>query len=108
MNWSRRADRRRRTGEAPAATPSPADSRSLMTVDEQGTAPVSRASADAANSASVPAGGADDDRLPSFSEQLADQLGGVRGLVESGIPVLVFVVANILWALRPAIIVAAA
>jgi len=79
-----------------------------MTVDEQGTAPVSRASADAANSASVPAGGADDDRLPSFSEQLADQLGGVRGLVESGIPVLVFVVANILWALRPAIIVAAA
>ncbi len=45
--------------------------------------------------------------LPSFSEQLADQLGGVRGLVESGIPVLVFVVVNLIWSLRPAILVAA-
>jgi Protein of unknown function (DUF3159) len=49
----------------------------------------------------------DEEPLPSFTEQLADQLGGVRGLLESGIPVLVFVVANILWALRPAILVAA-
>src|SRR2546429_9991395 len=40
--------------------------------------------------------------FPSFSEQIADQLGGVRGLVESSIPVAVFVVANIVWALRPA------
>jgi hypothetical protein len=70
-----------------------------MTVDEQGTAPVSADSAQPS--------GADDEKLPSFSEQLADQLGGVRGLVESGIPVVVFVVANIIWALRPAIIVAA-
>src|SRR3954470_19428336 len=49
----------------------------------------------------------DDDEeiaLPSFSEQIADQLGGVRGLVESSIPVAVFVVANIVWALRPAVI----
>jgi Protein of unknown function (DUF3159) len=53
------------------------------------------------------AGEADEEKLPSFSEQLADQLGGLRGLIESGIPVLVFVVANILWALRPAILVAA-
>jgi hypothetical protein len=42
--------------------------------------------------------------LPSFSEQIADQLGGVRGLVESSIPVAVFVFANIVWALRPAVI----
>ena len=33
--------------------------------------------------------------LPSFSEQLADQLGGWRGLIESSIPVTVFVIANI-------------
>lgn len=46
--------------------------------------------------------------LPSFSEQLADQLGGVRGVIESGIPVLVFVVANIIWSLRPAIVIAVA
>jgi Protein of unknown function (DUF3159) len=44
--------------------------------------------------------------LPSFTEQLADQLGGVRGLVESGIPVLVFVVANLIWGLRPALVIA--
>jgi hypothetical protein len=42
--------------------------------------------------------------LPSFSEQMAEQLGGVRGLVESSIPVAVFVVVNIAWALRPALI----
>ncbi|GIH13788.1 DUF3159 domain-containing protein [Rugosimonospora africana] len=46
--------------------------------------------------------------LPSFSEQLADQLGGVRGVIESGVPVLVFVVANIIWSLRPAIVIAVA
>ncbi|GAA1811534.1 DUF3159 domain-containing protein [Planosporangium flavigriseum] len=44
--------------------------------------------------------------LPSFSEQIAEQLGGVRGLAESSIPVAVFVVANIAWALRPAVILA--
>jgi hypothetical protein len=44
--------------------------------------------------------------LPSFTEQLADQLGGVRGLIESGIPVVVFVIANIIWALRPALVIA--
>ena len=47
-----------------------------------------------------------DEELPSFSEQLADQLGGWRGLVESSIPVTVFVIANIVAELRPAIIVA--
>jgi len=42
--------------------------------------------------------------FPSFSEQIAEQLGGVRGLFESSIPVAVFVVVNIVWALRPALI----
>jgi len=41
---------------------------------------------------------------PSFSEQLAEQLGGVRGLTESGIPVLVFVIVNVVWSLNPALI----
>jgi hypothetical protein len=45
---------------------------------------------------------------PSFSEQLADQLGGWRGLVESSIPVTVFVIANITLDLRPAIVIAVA
>jgi hypothetical protein len=49
-----------------------------------------------------------EEQLPSFSEQLADQLGGWRGLVESSIPVTVFVIANIVTHLRPAIIVAVA
>ncbi|MGY0232352.1 DUF3159 domain-containing protein [Longispora urticae] len=35
--------------------------------------------------------------LPPFSEQLAGQLGGVRGLIESGIPVVVFVLGNVLF-----------
>lgn len=43
---------------------------------------------------------------PSFSEQLSEQLGGWRGLVESSIPVTVFVIANMVWELRPAVIVA--
>ncbi len=46
--------------------------------------------------------------VPTFSEQLAEQLGGVRGIVESGIPVLVFVVLNIVWTLRPALIISVA
>jgi hypothetical protein len=44
--------------------------------------------------------------LPSFSEQVADQLGGVRGMIESSIPVLAFVLANIVWDLKPALVVA--
>jgi hypothetical protein len=46
--------------------------------------------------------------LPTFSEQVADQLGGVRGMIESGLPVVAFVLANILWSLTPAVIVAVA
>jgi hypothetical protein len=45
-----------------------------------------------------------DERLPSLAEQMADQLGGWRGLVESSVPVVVFVVANIVTDLRPAVI----
>jgi len=33
--------------------------------------------------------------LPSMSEQIAEQLGGVRGLIESSLPVLAFVVFNV-------------
>jgi hypothetical protein len=46
--------------------------------------------------------------VPSFSAQLAEQLGGWRGLVESSIPVTVFVIVNIVTSLRPAILVAVA
>jgi hypothetical protein len=37
------------------------------------------------------------EQLPPFSEQMAQQLGGWRGLVESGIPVLVFIVADMIF-----------
>jgi hypothetical protein len=37
----------------------------------------------------------EDEPLPSISEQMAEQLGGVRGLIESSIPVLVFVLLNV-------------
>ncbi|SCG51956.1 DUF3159 domain-containing protein [Micromonospora halophytica] len=50
----------------------------------------------------------DDERLPSIAEQMADQLGGWRGLVESSIPVVVFVLANIIGELRPAVIASVA
>jgi hypothetical protein len=33
---------------------------------------------------------------PSMSEQISEQLGGVRGLIESSIPVLAFVLLNVL------------
>jgi hypothetical protein len=50
----------------------------------------------------------DEEPLPSFSEQMAQQLGGVRGLVESSIPVFVFVLVNIVASLKPAMIAAVA
>ncbi len=61
---------------------------------------------DSSGEAGTPVTSAADQPLPSFSEQLAAQLGGVRGLVESGIPVGVFIVANIVAPLRPAIVIA--
>ncbi|KUL35853.1 DUF3159 domain-containing protein [Actinoplanes awajinensis] len=46
----------------------------------------------------VPDGKADDDEaLPPLSEQIAEQLGGVRGLIESSVPVLAFVVLNVVF-----------
>jgi uncharacterized protein DUF3159 len=48
----------------------------------------------------------DEEQLPTFSEQLASQLGGVRGVIESGIPVLVFVITKLLLPLTPALIIA--
>ncbi|MFJ8577729.1 DUF3159 domain-containing protein [Micromonospora sp. NPDC093277] len=50
----------------------------------------------------------DEERLPSLAEQMADQLGGWRGLVESSIPVVVFVIANVVGELRPAVIASVA
>jgi hypothetical protein len=50
----------------------------------------------------------EDEVLPTFSEQLADQLGGVRGMVETSIPVLAFVIANIAWGLTPAVMISVA
>jgi len=38
-----------------------------------------------------------EEALPTFSEQLADQLGGARGVLESSIPVLVFIIVNTVW-----------
>jgi hypothetical protein len=46
----------------------------------------------------------DEAPLPSMTEQMAEQLGGWRGMVESSIPVLVFVLVNIVTGLRPALI----
>ena len=46
----------------------------------------------------------DEERLPSFAEQMADQLGGWRGLVESSVPVVVFVLVNVIADLNPALI----
>ena len=48
----------------------------------------------------------DEGTLPPFSVQMAEQLGGWRGLVESSLPVTVFVIANIVLDLRPAIVIA--
>lgn len=37
----------------------------------------------------------DEEQLPPFAEQMAQQLGGWRGLIESGIPVGAFVLVNV-------------
>lgn len=51
---------------------------------------------------------ADPDQMPPLSEQVAEQLGGWRGLVESSVPVVAFVIANVIVGLKPAIISAVA
>jgi Protein of unknown function (DUF3159) len=55
--------------------------------------------------AAVPA---EDEQLPTFSEQVAQQLGGARGMIESSVPVIAFVLVNIVWSLKPALLVAVA
>ncbi|MEV0838306.1 DUF3159 domain-containing protein [Actinocatenispora sera] len=47
-----------------------------------------------------------DEAVPTFSEQMSTQLGGIRGVLESCIPVLVFIGVNIAVSLRPALIAA--
>jgi len=37
----------------------------------------------------------EDEPFPSMSEQISEQLGGVRGLIESSVPVLAFVLLNV-------------
>jgi Protein of unknown function (DUF3159) len=49
--------------------------------------------------------GSESETMPTFSQQVAAQLGGVRGMLESSVPVLAFVVANVLVTLRPALII---
>jgi hypothetical protein len=71
---------------------------------------VATGSAASGSPASGPATDADTSTaevLPTFSEQLAEQLGGVRGVLESSIPIAVFIIVNF-WALRPAMIVSIA
>ncbi|GAA0722629.1 DUF3159 domain-containing protein [Dactylosporangium roseum] len=54
----------------------------------------------------------EEEQLPSFSVQMSEQLGGVRGLVESSIPITLFIVVNFLgdhfkwWSLRTSLIIA--
>ena len=43
------------------------------------------------------------EREPTIAEAVREQIGGPRGLIESAIPVSVFIVANIITELRPAI-----
>lgn len=56
----------------------------------------------------------EDEPLPSFSEQMSEQLGGWRGLVESSIPITVFVLLNFIgektdrWELRTTLIASCA
>ncbi|HZE41849.1 MAG TPA: DUF3159 domain-containing protein [Stackebrandtia sp.] len=38
-----------------------------------------------------------EEELPPLTEMVAEQLGGVRGLIESGIPLGVFVIINVIW-----------
>src|SRR3954452_10828368 len=54
----------------------------------------------------------EEEPLPSFSVQMSQQLGGVRGLIESSIPITLFIVVNFLgdhfswWSLRTSLIIA--
>jgi Protein of unknown function (DUF3159) len=56
----------------------------------------------------APAAAPAQERMPSFSEQIAEQLGGWRGLVESSVPVVIFVLVNVVASLNAALIGSAA
>lgn len=64
---------------------------------------VAEAAGNGAGSPSSATRPADEEPLPTISEQMSEQLGGWRGLVESSIPVLAFVLINMGWGLYPAI-----
>lgn len=70
-----------------------------MTINEREPAP--RAAPEA------PARSASEPPVPSFAEQISTQLGGWRGMVEAAIPVGVFIVVNLVWALEPAVLASA-
>lgn len=70
-------------------------------VDQQGTPEGERPAA----GGRLAAGGTG---LPSFPEQVAEQLGGWRGMVEAAVPITFFLLANWVWSLRPALVVSAA
>ncbi|MCC3764884.1 DUF3159 domain-containing protein [Glycomyces sp. TRM65418] len=53
-----------------------------------------RASEDTELRTAVSRGPADPDDLPPFTEQLSQQLGGVKGVVEAAVPITLFVVLN--------------
>ena len=65
-----------------------------VTRQEQPRAPGERTRTDPAGEDDRPASPAEE-VLPTFSEQIAEQLGGVRGMIESSVPVLAFVLVNI-------------
>lgn len=50
-----------------------------------------------------PVAAATEPEPPSISETVAQQIGGVRGMTESAVPVVVFVVANLTTGLRTAV-----
>ncbi|MGE5829517.1 MAG: DUF3159 domain-containing protein, partial [Micromonosporaceae bacterium] len=54
----------------------------------------------------TPATATPDEAYPTFSEQVATQLGGVRGMIESSVPVIAFVIGNTFWSLRPGLVIA--
>ena len=63
---------------------------------------------DGTDRSSAAESGAAEQTLPTFSQQLADQLGGLRGVLEASVPVAVFIIVNIITSLNIALIVSCA
>lgn len=49
---------------------------------------------------------ADDPRAEGATPSLLEQMGGVTGIVASTVPIAMFIVANIVWGLQPALLAA--